>query len=147
VPTGATPAVGDDPGAGRARRYDGGVSSRTYRVTVRGMFDQLTEPQRAELLAAAAEHDVFRAEFTEAGNLTYDLAARPFFTFRYLVTATGGAGADLAAEPVSAAADGASAAADWLDEHGYGHKNLRASADGVPEVPQGARARRQARRG
>lgn len=123
------------------------MSSRTFRVTVRGMFDQLTGPQRAELLAVAAEHDVFHAEFTEAGTLTYDLAARPFFTFRYLRAAADSADADPAARLTAAATDGENAARAWLAAHGYGHKNLRASADDVSALPMGPRGRREACRG
>ncbi|MFI1284309.1 DUF6204 family protein [Streptomyces sp. NPDC020858] len=55
------------------------MSTRTFRITVRGSFDGLTDDQRAELLAAAPAHDMLRAEFTAAGHLTYDLAVRPFF--------------------------------------------------------------------
>lgn len=53
-------------------------------LTVRGVFDGLSTDQRAELLARAAEHDVLRAAFTPEGHLSYDLAARSAFTFRFL---------------------------------------------------------------
>jgi hypothetical protein len=33
------------------------MSTRALRVTVRGSFDRLTDRQRAELLAEAADHD------------------------------------------------------------------------------------------
>jgi len=56
------------------------MDERSFRVTVRGSFDGLTDDQRAALLAEAAEHDVLKAAFTEQGRLTYDLAMRPFFT-------------------------------------------------------------------
>jgi hypothetical protein len=39
------------------------MSTRTFRVTVRGVFDGLTPDQRAELLARAPEHDVLNAAF------------------------------------------------------------------------------------
>jgi hypothetical protein len=40
------------------------ASPHVYRVTVRGPFDQLTDAQRANLLAAADDHDVTRGGFT-----------------------------------------------------------------------------------
>jgi hypothetical protein len=122
------------------------VSSHTFRVTVRGMFDGLTDAQRGELLAGAAEHDVLRAEFTALGNLTYDLAARPFFTFRYLDAGPDDAGADAGAALAAATGRAEAAARSWLDGHGYGYKNLRASAEDLSQVPLGSRARREARR-
>jgi len=55
---------------------------KIFRVTVRGWFDQLTDEQRAALLAVAAEHDVVSVGgFTETGTLTYERALRTF-TFR-----------------------------------------------------------------
>jgi len=62
------------------------MSSRTIRVTVRGAFADLTDSQRAELLADAAEHDFLHATHTPEGNLSYDVAARPAFQFRFLTT-------------------------------------------------------------
>lgn len=52
---------------------------------VRG-FDGLTDEQRAELLAYAADHDIVRASFTPEGHLSYDIAARDAFTFRFQET-------------------------------------------------------------
>jgi Family of unknown function (DUF6204) len=60
------------------------MSPRTLRITVRGSFQDLTDDQRTELRARAAEHDVLRASFTAEGHLAYDVDARPFFTFRFL---------------------------------------------------------------
>jgi hypothetical protein len=53
------------------------MSTRIFRVTVRGVFHGITDDQRAELLARASEHDVLHAAFTPEGHLSYDLAARP----------------------------------------------------------------------
>jgi hypothetical protein len=115
------------------------VGSRTYRVTVRGQFDRLDDAQRAELVADAADHAVAYAAFTEAGNLSYDLAADPVFAFRYLVTVdvTVDGDEDPDAGPTAAAARGAGAARAWLSTRGYGHRRLRASADSVPASPAG----------
>ncbi|MFE2142030.1 DUF6204 family protein [Streptomyces sp. NPDC059456] len=60
------------------------MSTRTFRITVRGSFDALTADQRAGLLAAAPEHDILHAVFTTEGHLTYDVTPGPFFTFRFL---------------------------------------------------------------
>ena len=61
------------------------MSPRTLRITVRGSFRDLTDAQRAELRARAAEHDVLRASFTAEGHLAYDVDTRPFFTYRFPV--------------------------------------------------------------
>ncbi|MEU1619282.1 DUF6204 family protein [Streptomyces sp. NPDC005722] len=117
------------------------MSTRTFRVTVRGVFDGLTAEQRAELLAQAAEHDVLRAAFTPEGHLTYDIAARPAFTFRFLDSGE-------AEEDILEAAERAEAAArTWLGERGYGHKNLRSQAEDLSQAPLGKRQRRAAAQG
>ncbi|MCO5992790.1 DUF6204 family protein [Actinoallomurus rhizosphaericola] len=116
------------------------MSTRTFRIIVRGVFDGLTAEQRAELLAEADEHDVLTAAFTPEGHLTYDLAARSAFTFRFLETGE-------AAEDISAATERAEEAARaWLTGRGYGYKNLRSSAEDLSQAPLGARQRRAARR-
>ncbi|MEU0733401.1 DUF6204 family protein, partial [Streptomyces lavendulocolor] len=46
------------------------MSERTFRITVRGVFDGLDAGQRADLLADAAEHDVLHAAFTPEGHLS-----------------------------------------------------------------------------
>jgi len=126
----------------RRRRVPYGlpVSDRTFRITVRGAFDGLTEAQRAELLADAAEHDVLNARFTPEGNLSYDLAARPFFTFRFLDS--GEQEEDL----VEAAIRAEQSARAWLDARGYGYKNLKSQAEDLSQAPLGKRQRRAAAR-
>ncbi|MFF1902922.1 DUF6204 family protein [Kitasatospora sp. NPDC058218] len=115
------------------------MTTRTFRVTVRGIFDGLDADQHAELLARAADHDVLYASFTPEGHLSYDLAARPAFTFRFLDSGE-------AEEDVLAAADRAEAAAkSWLDERGYGYKNLRSQAEDLSQAAVGKRQRRAAR--
>jgi hypothetical protein len=116
------------------------MTSRTVRVTVRGSFDRLSDAQRAELLAVAGDHDLHFTEYTPAGHLAYDLAARPFFTFRFAVPA----GSD---DEVAAAAGKAEAQArGWLSGHGYGFKNLRSQTVDPAETPLGRRGRREAAR-
>ncbi|MGW3494085.1 DUF6204 family protein [Streptomyces sp. NPDC001020] len=115
------------------------MSIRTFRIMVRGVFDGLDDGQRAELLERAAEHDVLRAAFTPEGHLTYDLAARPAFTFRFLDSGE-------AEEDILAATERAEEAAQaWLAERGYGYKNLRSTAEDLSQAPLGKRQRRAMR--
>ncbi|MDF6022951.1 DUF6204 family protein [Streptomyces sp. JH34] len=116
------------------------MSTRTFRITVRGVFDGLGADQRAELLARAAEHDVLLAAFTPEGHLSYDVAARSAFTFRFSDSGE-------AEEDVVEAAERAEAAARaWLEERGYGYKNLRSSAEDLSQAPLGKRQKREAAR-
>lgn len=112
------------------------MSERTFRVTVRGSFDALTADQRAALLAEAAEHDVLNSAFTEEGKLTYDLAMRPFFTFRYLEHGE-------REEDIVPAGERAQAKAEeWLVERGYGYKGLKVSAEDMALMPLAKRQRK-----
>lgn len=104
---------------------------------VRGAFDALTGQQRATLLSQAARHDVLDAEFTPEGHLTYDIAARPFFTFRFLDE--GEREEDLA-EAVVRAEQSARA---WLDARGYAYKNLKSQGEDLSQAPLAKRQRRQ----
>ncbi|MCL7380055.1 DUF6204 family protein [Streptomyces sp. 35G-GA-8] len=112
------------------------MSTRTFRITVRGVFDGLSTDQRAELLARAAEHDVLRAAFTPEGHLSYDLAARSAFTFRFLDS---GEEEEDILEASERAEESAKA---WLAERGYGYKNLRSQAEDLSQAPLGKRQRR-----
>ncbi|WP_229074862.1 DUF6204 family protein [Actinoplanes sp. DH11] len=113
------------------------TDNRTVRVTVRGSFDNLTAEQQAELLAAGPEHaDILAVRYTADGHLTYDLAARPFFTFRFAE--------EVAQEkdiPQVTARSEAKAAA-WMTERGYGFKRLTSQTVDMSEVPLGPRGRR-----
>ncbi|WP_309094483.1 DUF6204 family protein [Streptomyces sp.] len=114
------------------------MSTRTFRVTVRGVFDGLSDEQRAALLERAAEHDMLRAAFTPEGHLAYDVAARPAFTFRFLDSGE-------AEEDILEATERAeNAARAWLEQRGYGYKNLRSSAEDLSLAPLGKRQRREA---
>jgi hypothetical protein len=115
------------------------MSTRTVRVTVRGAFDGLTVEQRAELLARQADHDFLHATYTPEGNLTYDIAARPFFTFRFRTSAAG------EEDVPDAAAQAELDAVAWLEQRGYGYKNLKTHAEDMSQAPVGARQRRAAR--
>lgn len=114
------------------------MSTRTFRIMVRGVFDGLSADQRAELLADAEEHDVLQAAFTPEGHLTYDIAARDAFTFRFRDSGE-------AEEDILAATERAEAAARaWLDQRGYGYKNLKSTAEDLSQAPLGKRQRRAA---
>lgn len=67
--------------------------TRTFRVTVRGRFHELTDAARRYLVGAQAEHDIFKSGFTPEGTFTYD-AAIDFFNLRYEVRVTGTDGVD-----------------------------------------------------
>ncbi|MFE0458401.1 DUF6204 family protein [Kitasatospora sp. NPDC058965] len=112
------------------------MTDRTFRIMVRGVFEQLTEEQRAELLAEAPDHDVLFARFTPEGHLSYDLRARADFTFRF--QESGAADEDLL--PATARAE--AAAMEWLEQRGYGYKNLRSSAEDLSKAALGKRQRR-----
>ncbi|MDY7090717.1 MAG: DUF6204 family protein [Actinomycetota bacterium] len=114
--------------------------SRAVRVTVRGSFDNLTAEQMSSLTAAAADHDFMNTQYTTDGYLSYDLPARPFFTFRFAEQA---ADAD---EVPQAAMRAQIKAEDWMAEHGYPIKNVTTQAVDMAEMPLGKRGRREASR-
>jgi hypothetical protein len=115
------------------------MSTRTVRVTVRGAFDGLSAEQRAELLTRQPDHDFLHTSYTPEGSLTYDIAARPFFTFRFLTSAEDEKGVP------DAAAQAELDAAAWLERRGYGYKNLTSHAVDLSQAPVGARQRRETR--
>jgi hypothetical protein len=116
------------------------MSSRTVRVTVRGAFHQLTGEQRAELLAEAAEHDFRYTRYTPEGHLSYDLAARPSFAFRFAEQVS-----DEAQVPaVTARAEAAAAA--WLTARGLRYQHLTSQTVDLSQMPLGKRGRREAAR-
>ncbi|RBY92778.1 DUF6204 family protein [Blastococcus sp. TF02A-30] len=98
------------------------MSTRTYRVTVRGVFDGLDDDQRAALRARSAEHDLITSGFSEQGALAYDAALRAF-SHRVVVRVP--AGPDEEAEALTA---GELSAIDRLGALGVGYRELRVSA-------------------
>ncbi|MFJ6569898.1 DUF6204 family protein [Streptomyces sp. NPDC091292] len=114
------------------------MSNRVFRVTVRGVFEGLTEQQRSALLTRAEDHDVLKAAFTTEGHLTYDIKARDAFTFRFKDTGE-------AEEDILEAEERAETAAKaWLNAGGYGYKNLRSQGEDLSQAPLGKRQRRAA---
>ncbi|MFF5077694.1 DUF6204 family protein [Actinoplanes sp. NPDC000266] len=114
--------------------------SRTIRVTVRGSFDNLTDAQLAELVAAQSAHDFLHTQYTPEGHLTYDLPARPFFTFRFAEQADDDAGVAQAALRAEAKA------VAWMTGRGYGIKKVTTQTVDVAEIPLGKRGKREAAR-
>jgi hypothetical protein len=115
------------------------VATRDFRIKVRGVFEQLSDAQRAALRAAASAHDLFGAEFTREGPLSYDLAARPFFTFRF--ADSGESDEDL----VAATERAETAAGAWLDGRGLGFRLIQAQAEDLSQAPLSKRQRRDQR--
>ena len=115
------------------------MNTRVFRIKVRGEFKELTADQRAELLGHASEHDALAASFTPAGHMSYDIAARPFFTFRF--SDTGESDEDL----VVATARAEAAAAAWLDERGLTFRLLKTQAEDLSQAPMSKRQRRSQR--
>jgi len=112
-------------------------TSRTIRVTVRGSFDDLSDAQKAELIAAGDAHsDILAVEYTADGHLTYDLAARPFFTFRF------GETVDDEREIPRVTARAEAKAAAWMTGRGYGFKRLTSRTVDMSEIPLGKRGRK-----
>ena len=115
------------------------MSTRAFRIKVRGEFKELTPDQRAELLASASKHDALAASFTPEGHLSYDLAVRPFFTFRF--SDSGETDEDLAVATERAEA----AAAAWLNERGLAFRLLTSQAEDLSQAPMSKRQRRSQR--
>jgi Family of unknown function (DUF6204) len=125
---------------GRPPDYDPHVTTRTFRITVRGVFADLTADQRAQLLAEAADHDILQARYKYEGHLTYDIALRPAFTFRFEDSGEDEQDILLATER----AEEASRA--WLTEHGYAHKNLKSQAEDLSQATLSKRQKQEARK-
>jgi hypothetical protein len=104
------------------------VSTRTYRVVVRGVFDGLDEARRDRLRADAASHDIFDSAFTEAGSLTYD-GSLSAFSVRVVVRVD--PGSDEEAEAQTA---GELTALEHLDALGVGHRRLRSTVTCMDDV-------------
>lgn len=90
-----------------------------YRVVVRGQFADLDDEQRAALAAEAADHDIFRAAYTEWGTFTYE-PNLVSFSFRYEVRRP-----DDDPDAPDPAEVGLAKARASLGEWGLGSKHLR----------------------
>ena len=112
------------------------MTTRELRIQVRGEFKDLTDDQRATLLAEADQHDMLGAAFTPEGHVAYDVASRPFFTFRFAAVA------ETEAEVAAEAARAASAARAWLDGRGLSYKLKEPSVEDLSQAPMSKRQRR-----
>ncbi|MGG2459683.1 DUF6204 family protein [Streptomyces sp. RGM 3693] len=97
------------------------ATQHTYRVIVRGKWDNLTEEARAKLLAEVAEHGLAQMRFTAEGSLSYDTALHAF-SYRYVIVADAEYGEEMAA------ALGEEKAAGALRAAGLGYRELRSTA-------------------
>lgn len=114
------------------------MTTRDFRVTVRGFFDRPSDEQRAALLADAAAHDVFSSAFTREGHMSYELAMRDAFTFRFLDSGE-------AEEDVLFAEERAEAAVlAWLSARGLRAKNQRTTSEDLSQAALSKRQRRAA---
>ncbi|WP_405939713.1 DUF6204 family protein [Streptomyces sp. NBC_00726] len=96
-------------------------TQHTYRVIVRGTFQDLTDAARERLLAEVEEHGLAAMQFTEEGSLTYDRVLK-HFSFRYVVVSDAEDGEEMAG------AIAEDRAQTTLREAGYGHGELRSTA-------------------
>jgi hypothetical protein len=103
------------------------ADEHTYRVLVRGRFAELDDAGRQRLRAAAGEHDMLSAGFTDDGNLSYD-DALDFFSFRVQFTA------EVAADDRAVCDRGLKLAATAVEELGVDFRDLRASATDVDRI-------------
>ncbi|NEC63632.1 DUF6204 family protein [Streptomyces sp. SID9727] len=96
-------------------------TQHTYRVIVRGTFQDLTDAARERLLAEVEEHGLAAMQFIEEGSLTYDRVLK-HFSFRYVVVSDAEDGEEMAG------AIAEDRAQTTLREAGYGHGELRSTA-------------------
>ncbi|MGD9754588.1 MAG: DUF6204 family protein [Acidimicrobiia bacterium] len=116
----------------------GTAGSRTYRVTVRGRFQGLTDAAQAHLRAHLAEHDVFLSRFSGEGSLSYDHRL-DFFNLRYEVRLDDGGGTERAAEVALTEATA------FLRTLRLGHGELRSEVMDLQAMTDHRRARRRPR--
>ena len=117
------------------------MSTHTFRITVRGFFDALTDAQRDKLLAEADQHDILATTYTTEGQLSYDLPLRDAFAFRFLMSG------EEKGHVTQATKQAQTAAATWLTERGYAFKKLRSHAVDLAYAPLSKRQRQAATRG
>ena len=72
------------------------TTQHTYRVIVRGTFQDLTDEARARLLEEVEEHGLSQMRFTPEGSLTYDRVLK-HFSFRFTVVSDAADGEEMAA--------------------------------------------------
>ncbi|QXE38932.1 hypothetical protein KQY30_06255 [Streptomyces sp. GMY02] len=96
------------------------TTQHTYRVIVRGTWEDLTDDARARLLAEVDEHGLTQMRFTPEGSLTYDRVLK-HFSYRYVIVSDADDGEEMAAALAEDRAESA------LRELGCGHGELRST--------------------
>jgi hypothetical protein len=91
------------------------TGARTFRVTIRGRFHELSDHASAYLQRARAEHDIFESAYTPEGSLTYDDRI-DFFNLRYECRA---------GDHDAAAVECLEEAERFLDTMQFGYRDLR----------------------
>lgn len=108
------------------------MSQHIFRVVVRGMFAELTDDRKSELLDTAPDHDIMVSAYTAAGTFTYDTRLVAF-SFRYQIRVPGDdVGRDEAESVV--VERGLELATAYLDDHDIGFKRLRANAVNMADM-------------
>ncbi|MER0483886.1 DUF6204 family protein [Streptomyces sp. Edi2] len=97
------------------------ATQHTYRVIVRGKWDDLTPQSRAELLAEVDDHGLAQHRFTPEGSLVYDRALHSF-SYRFVIVSDAADGEEMAAALAEDKAERALKAA------GLGWRELRSTA-------------------
>ncbi|MBC9713365.1 hypothetical protein H9Y04_12370 [Streptomyces sp. TRM66268-LWL] len=95
-------------------------AAHTYRVIVRGAFEDLGDETRARLLAEVDEHGMTAMRFSEEGSLAYDRTLK-HFSFRYVAVSDSEDGEEMAGAIAEDRAEGA------LRELGTGHGALKST--------------------
>lgn len=72
------------------------TTQHTYRVIVRGTFEQLMDEARARLLDELADHGLSQMRFTPEGSLTYDRSLK-HFSYRFEIVSDAADGEEMAA--------------------------------------------------
>ena len=106
------------------------MAVRIFRVVVRGHFHGLDAEQRANLVAAAPNYEIFKSAYTADGTLTYEpnLVA---FSFRYEIRDSDDSPAGAEDRVIEVAMAKARAS---LETMGVDYRHLRATATDMRSV-------------
>lgn len=108
----------------------GMTEPRTFRVTIRGRFGDLSDAARSYLHNHVDEHEIFKSSYTSEGSFTYD-GRIDFFNLRYEVKVDG--------DDEIAAARGVREAETFLSTMGFAYRDLKAKVVDMSTVWSGER--------
>ncbi|RII09217.1 hypothetical protein DSC45_32345 [Streptomyces sp. YIM 130001] len=115
-------------------------ASRTYRVTIRGKFVELSARARGRLAAEAGEHGVLSARYTAEGTVTYGPELHGL-AFRFETRLD----EDVEDPQLAAEAEGAGALQAWAERYGVtvtaDHIDVTCMDDIKIRRPSGRRSR------